>query len=132
MSELMKKTLSTEQLATMDWSWTSDDDGRWGPNEIQNALVAYVAQQAKIQTARLRNIDNSISAINHYFHRLDDDGFRELIRIKAMDARRRANKKIINAVACTLCSRGRHVACVSSSGHLRKPHNARIRAYEAS
>lgn len=126
---MAKKT--TEQLALNDWnSWESNDNGRWDHDVIETACLAYMSQQTRVQTARLRNIDNSMSAIKHYFHELDRDGFRDLIRAKSSDTRRRHNKKVVDAVDCDYCNVPKHKACQNSYGR-RNPHAQRLRAYEA-
>ncbi len=126
------KRLTTEQLALNNWSkWASDSDGRWDHTNIQSASFAYLANQAKEQTRRLRNIDDSMNNIKHYFHELDNDGFREIIQAKAVITRRDNNKKIIKAVGCNECDAGAGVACSTPTIGYRKPHSRRIKAYEA-
>ncbi len=122
--------MTTEQLALNTWSRWGSEDGTHSHTEIQSACLAYLSQQAKIQTARLQHIDNSMSAIKHYFHSLDNDGFRDLVRAKASDTRRRQNKKIVDAVGCDYCNVSKHMACQNSYGR-RKPHAQRLRTYEA-
>ncbi len=122
---------TTEQLALYDWGdWISNANGYWSHDTIQSACLAYLSQQARIQTSRLRNIDNSMGAIKHYFHSLDDDGFRDLIRAKASDTRRRHNKKIVDAGGCDYCNVSKRAACQNTNGR-RKPHIQRVRTYEA-
>lgn len=122
---------STEQLALTHWdSWETNAVGQWTHDTINTACLAYLAQQARIQTARLRDIDNSMCNIKHYFHTLDTDGFRQLIRMKASTMRRQRNKKIIEAVACHECDAQKGRACQSPDGY-RKPHTKRVTAYEA-
>ncbi len=126
----MAKT--TEELALNSWSpWEGGEEGNHTHAQIQSACLAYLSQQAKLQTNRLRNIDTSINGIKHYFHSLDDDGFRDLIRVKSSDVRRRRNKKIVSAVGCDYCDTPMHNPCVNSNGSIRKPHAQRLRAYEA-
>lgn len=122
--------MTTEQLALNTWSRWGSEDGTHSHTEIQSACLAYMSQQARIQSNRLRNIDNSMGAIKHYFHSLDRDGFRELIRAKASDTRRRHNRKIINMIGCSYCNVPMHTPCENSNG-VRKPHIQRVRAYES-
>lgn len=123
---------STEQLALMNWdAWESNSiTDSWDHDTIQSACLSYLSQQAKIQTALLRNTDNSMSNIRHYFHQLDNDGFRQLIKMKASSMRRQRNKKIIDVVACRECDARKGLACQSLSGY-RDPHAKRVAAYEA-
>ena len=127
----MAKT--TEQLALNNWNpWESDGEGNHTHAQIQSAGIAYMSQQSKAQTARLRGIDSSLNAIKHYFHGLDDIGFRDLIKAKATDARRRLNKRIISAIGCDHCQVPMHNPCVNAANdNVRKPHVQRVRAYEA-
>ena len=124
--------MTTEELALKTWGeWEPKSiSGTWDHESIQTACLAYLSQQAKIQTARLRDIDYSMGNIKHYFHTLDDDGFRKLIKMKATTMHRRHNKKIVDAVGCSECDARKRRACRTPNGY-RKPHAKRVTAYEA-
>ena len=78
-------------LATTDWEWDSDADGRWPYETIRTACIAETARQSIIVAGLLRSILNRLDALGvdglHYL--LRDETAR---RRKAERQRRMKNR----------------------------------------